>query len=104
MWAMSPNLRIKLRKGDFGGERSHFFLVFHGREEERVERQAPTSLHDLWSSVARFSLGQELKSIYVTKAMHGYRKQRISSKIQAKSSRDHGFWDSRTSDSFVFAL
>ena len=35
--------------------------------------------------------------------MHGYQKQRISPKIQAKSSRDSGFRVSGTSKSFVFA-
>ena len=75
-------------------------LVFHIRE---VEREAPTSLYDLRSSVARFSSGQELKSIYATRAAHGYRKQRISPKIQAKSSGDRGFLVSRTSESFNFA-
>ena len=72
-------------------------------EEEIVEREAPTSLYDLRSSVARFSLGQELKSIYATKATRGYQKQRISSKIQVKSSGDRGFRVSETSESFVFA-
>ena len=61
-----------------------------------------TSLYDLRSSVARFSSGQELKSIYVTRATRGYRKQRILPKIQAKSLGDRGFRVSRTSESFVF--
>ena len=68
-----------------------YFLVFHVREEERVEREAPTSLYDLRSLVVRFSSGQELKSIYATRAMLGYRKQRVSPKIQAKSLGDRGF-------------
>ena len=34
---------------------------------------------------------------------HGYRKQRISSKIQVKSSGDRGFRVSRIFESFVFA-
>ena len=36
------------------------------------------------------------------RAARGYRKQRISSKIQAKSSGDRGFRVSETSESFVF--
>ena len=69
---------------------------------ERVETEALTSLYDLRSSVARFSSGQELKSIYATRATHEYRKQRISPKIHAKSSRDYGFRVSGTFESFVF--
>ena len=72
-------------------------------EEERVGREAPTSVYDLRSSVARFSSGQELKSIYAMRSTRGYRKQRISSKIQAKSSGDHGFRVSKAFESFVFA-
>ena len=95
MWVISPNLRIKLRKGDLG--RCLIYLVFHVREEERVERSS-TFLYDLRSSVARFSSGQELKFIYAMRATHGPR-----TKIQAKSSGDRGFLVSGTSESFVFA-
>ena len=73
------------------------------RGEERVEREAQTSLYDLRSFVARFSSSQEIKSIYVMRVMLGYRKQRISPKIQAKSSGDRVFRVSETSKSFVFA-
>ena len=73
------------------------------RGEERVDREAQTSLYDIRSSVAWFSSGQELKSIYVMRAMHGYWKQRISPKIQAKSSGDREFRVFGTSESFVFA-
>ena len=39
MWAMSPNLKIKLRKGDFRGKRSHFpgFSSKREREKEKEE-------------------------------------------------------------------
>ena len=69
-----------------------------------MEREAPTSLYDLRSLVDRFSLGQELKSIYATRVMRGHRKQRILPKIHAKSLEDRGFRVSGTSESFVFAL
>ena len=69
-----------------------------------MERESPTSLYDLRSSVNRFSSSQELKFIYETRVMRGYRKQRISPKIHAKSSEDRGFRVSGTSESFVFAL
>ena len=72
-------------------------------ERKRVERETPTSLYDLWSSIARFSSVQKLKSIYATRVTRGYRKQRISSKIQVKSSGDCGFRVSKTSKRFVFA-
>ena len=52
---------------------------------EKEEREAPTSLYDLQRSVGRFSSGQELKIICSTKATHGYRKHKISSRIQVKS-------------------
>ena len=73
------------------------------RGEERVDREAPTSLFDLQSSVARFLSGQKLKSIYAMRATRGYRKQRILLKIQAKSWGDHGFQVFGTSESFIFA-
>ena len=71
-------------------------------EEERVKREAPTSLYDLQSSVAHFLSSQELKFIYATRATRGYRKQRISPKIHAKSSGDRGFHAFGTFESFVF--
>ena len=71
--------------------------------EKRVEREAPTSLYDLQILVAHFSSGQELNSIYVMRATRGYQKQRISPKIQAKSSGDRGLRVSETFESFIFA-
>ena len=38
-------------------KRAPFCTRDSDRGEERVEREAPTSLYELWSSVARFSLG-----------------------------------------------
>ena len=73
------------------------------RGEERVDREAPTSLYDLRSLITKFSSGQELKCTYATRAMSGYWRQRILLKIQAKSSRDHGFRVSGISENFVFA-
>ena len=59
---------------------------------EKEEREAPTSLYDLRRLVGRFSSGQELKIICLTKAMHGYRKHEISLRIQVRSSENQGFW------------
>ena len=100
---MSPNLRIKLDK-KINWERGIPFLGSTRESERGEEREAPTSLYDLWISVAQFSSGQELKSIYATRATRGYQKQKISPKIHAKSSGDHGFRVSGTFESFVFAL
>ena len=58
---------------------------------EKDEREAPTSLYDLQRSVDRFSSGQELKIICSIKATHGYRKHKISPRIQVKSSGNQGF-------------
>ena len=58
------NLSIKLEL-KINWERGNPFLGStreSERGEERVEREAPTSLCDLRSSDARFSLGQKLKS------------------------------------------
>ena len=88
---------------------SSFFLQCKRESErgeervQRVEREALTSLYDLRSSIARFSSGQKLKSLYMTRATGGYRKQRISPKIQVKSLGDCGFQVSRTFESFFFA-
>ena len=103
MWVMSPNLRIKLDK-KINWERGIPFLGSTRESEKGEEREAPTSLYDLWISVAQFSSGQELKTIYATRATRGYQKQRISPKIHAKSSRDRGFRVSGTFESFVFPL
>ena len=62
-----------------------------GEERERVEREAPTSLYFLRSSVARFSLGQERKFIYSAGATRGYRKHGILPRIQARSSGNQRF-------------
>ena len=40
MWAMSLNLRIKLRRGDFGGGRSHFLGFSRKRGRESRERSS----------------------------------------------------------------
>ena len=58
---------------------------------EKDEKEAPTSLYDLQRSVGRFSLGQELKIICLTKATRRYQKHEISSRIQVKSSENQGF-------------
>ena len=102
---MSPNLRIKLDKKIFWGKMLHFPVVklYRERGEERVGRETPTSLYDLRSSIAWFSSGQELKSIYTARATRGYQKLRISLKIQVKSSEDRGFRLFGTSESFVLA-
>ena len=44
--------------------------------------------------IHRISSGQELKSIYATRTTRGYQKQRISPKIQVKSSKIVGFGSS----------
>ena len=62
------------------------------KRREKEEREAPTSFYDIRRSVGRFSSGQELKIICLTKATHGYRKHEISSRIQVKSSGNQGFW------------
>ena len=59
--------------------------------KKKKEREAPTSLYDLWRSLGRFSSGQGLKIICSTKAMRGYRKHKISPRIQVKSSGNQGF-------------
>ena len=65
MWPMSLNLRIKLDKrlkSDLRGEKGEIFAGKKNKrreKRERVEKQAPTSLYDLRSSVARFSSDQE---------------------------------------------
>ena len=61
------------------------------KRREKEEREAPTSLYDLWRSVGLFSLGQELKIICSTKATGGYQKHEISPRIQVKSSGNQGF-------------
>ena len=107
MGHMSNLSELEQKRGKMGmrAKKAHFSCSVHERVrgQERVEREAPTSLYDLWSSIARFSSGQELKSIYATRATRGYQKQRISSKIQAKSSGDSGFRVSKTFESFIFA-
>ena len=73
--------------------------------EKRERRELPSvSLFDPRSSTGQNSCSQEPKFIYATRATRGYQKQRISSKIQAKSLRDRGFRVSGTSESFIFAL
>ena len=62
-----------------------------GGKKKEEKREAPTSLYDLRRSMGRFSLGQELKIIYSTKAMCGYQKHEISPRIQVKSSENQGF-------------
>ena len=84
-------------------KKTHFCTRESERGEKRVERETLTSLYDLRRLVARFSSSQELKSIYATRAMRGYRKQRIFPKIQAKSLGDRGFRVSKTFESFVLA-
>ena len=58
---------------------------------EKDERETPTSLYDLRRSVGWFSSDQELKIICLTKATRGYRKHKISPRIQVKSSGNRGF-------------
>ena len=62
------------------------------KRREKEKREAPTSLYNLWRLVGRFSSDQELKIIFLTKAMRGYRKHKILSRIQVKSLRNQGFW------------
>ena len=109
MGHMSNLSELEQKSGKMGmrAKKAHFFLQCtreSERGEEKVEREAPTSFYYLRSSDARFSSGQELKSIYVMRAMRGYWKQRISPKIQVKSLGDRGFRVFETSESFVFAL
>ena len=58
MWVISSNLRIKLRKGDFfffgEGGGCLIYLVFHIREEERVERSSNFSLRSTELSCSVF--------------------------------------------------
>ena len=61
------------------------------KRREKDEREAPTSLYDLRRSVGRFSSGQELKIICLTKAMPKYKKHEISPRIQVKSLGSQGF-------------
>ena len=106
MGHMSNLSELEQKRGKMGmrEKKVHFPTVYtRERGEERVEREAPTSLYNLQSLVARFSSGQELNSIYVTRAMRGCWKQRVSPKIHAKSLGDCGFRVSETSKSFVFA-
>ena len=71
------------------------FLDFNGLKtmrEKRETRDLPSaSLFDPWSSIGRNSLSQEPKFIYATRAMRGYQKQRISTRIQARSSGNKRF-------------
>ena len=98
MWVMSPNLRIKLdkkfkKKKEFWAEKGGIFYWEENvrGERERVEREAPTSLYNLWSSVAWFSSDQERKFIYSTRATHGYQKHGISPRIQVRNSGNQRF-------------
>ena len=106
MWVISPNLRIKVDKrlkSYFWGQNRFSARERETIERKRVEREAPTSLYNLWSPIARYSSAQELKYIYTMRATRGYQKQRISPKIQAKSLGDRGFRVSKTSKRFIFA-
>ena len=92
---MSNLSELEQKRGKMGmrAKKAHFFCSTRESErgEETVEREAPTSLYDLQSSVTRFSSSQVLKSIFTMSATRGYRKQKISPKIQVKSLRDRGF-------------
>ena len=60
--------------------------------EKRERRELPSaSLFDSWSSAYQNSSSQEPKFVYVTRATRGYRKQRISLRIQAMDSRNQRF-------------
>ena len=67
-------------------EKYHFFSPFSAisdseHELEREMRETPLSLYDLPRWGGRNPLSQDLKFIYSTRAMRGYRQNAISSKI-----------------------
>ena len=66
-------------------------------------REALPSPQDLRRSAARFSLGQDLKSKYSSKAMRGHRNQEFSSKIRVEVREGRGSRVFGTPKSFVFA-
>ena len=48
MWAMSPNLRIKLGKRRFWGKRSHFPGFSHKREREKEKKKETKLLSSIY--------------------------------------------------------
>ena len=69
-----------------------YFSSLKTMREKREMRELPSaSLFDPWSSVCRNSSSQEPKFIYATRATHGYLKQRILLRIQARSSGNKRF-------------
>ena len=53
---------------------------------EGVEREAPTSLYNLWRSGGRLLTGQGLKSEYSVRATCGYQKLQVSQRFCAEGS------------------
>ena len=61
-------------KGDFG-RKNRTFSWFFTREREREKKRGSASLYDLRRSSGWISLGQELKVIYLARAMRGHSNQ-----------------------------
>ena len=80
-----PHIQLKLSwdKRGIRAKRAHFSYWFtREREREREREESQASFQDLWSSVGRFSSGQEQKFIASTRGTCRYLKRGISPKIQ----------------------
>ena len=81
----------KVKRMGFGQKELTLGWFGHERERERKKKEIQTSLFDIRSFTDRNSLGQERKFIYSMRVTHGYRKHRISLRIQARSSGNQRF-------------
>ena len=78
---VGPASNLNLKRGK--DKKNHILspIFGSGRELEREMRETPSSLNDLRKSGGRNPSSQDLKFIYLTRAMLGYRKNAISSNI-----------------------
>ena len=84
-------LSIKLKQKRIWERGSPFYGLCVTEEKGREKKEIQTSLFDLRSFVGWNSSSQERTFIYSTRAMHEYRKYRISPMIQTRSSGNQRF-------------
>ena len=76
-----PRIQLKHKKREKRRKITFFSHFGTGRGLEREMRETPPSLYDLQRSGGQNSSSQDLKFIYSTRAMCGYRQHAISLKI-----------------------
>ena len=70
---VDPTSNLNLKRGKEKKNQIFSPIFGNGRELEREMRETPSSLYDLRKSGGRNLLSQDLKFIYSTRAMRGYR-------------------------------